>query len=141
MAARITVIPEPRSDVQVVVVKTNPRLPLHVDRSFAGRIVVSSGDWLTWIFGPKSNCRGDEGDRLAPARLWLISGAGADRGAHADGRARRRRRGAAYSSVGAHGLKLKVGWQQWTVANVEDDADIEVAQPASCTPAQPPPWR
>jgi len=42
-AARVVVIPEQRPDVAVQVVRTNPRLPLHIDRSFGERTVLDGG--------------------------------------------------------------------------------------------------
>lgn len=41
-AVRVVVVPEPRADVQIVVLKSNPRLPLRIWR-FSGRTFVSGG--------------------------------------------------------------------------------------------------
>ncbi|HLI67434.1 MAG TPA: DUF2807 domain-containing protein [Caulobacteraceae bacterium] len=128
VAARVTIIPEPRSDVQVIVLKTNPRLPLHVDRSLGGRVVVSGGDWWSWLFGPKPSCRGDASvyvpsvgdvasEDLPQIAVRVPMDADVDAG------------GVIYGSVGrSHSLHLRAaGCGAWTVANVEDRLDVVLA--------------
>jgi hypothetical protein len=44
-AVRVVVIPEARSDVNVTVLKTNPRLPLKVVNGFPGQVIVDGGRW------------------------------------------------------------------------------------------------
>ena len=58
-AARVTVAPEPRRDIRVVVSSPNPRLPIRV-WSFAGRTYVDGGLW-----GRLRGCGGRAGQPLA----------------------------------------------------------------------------
>ena len=133
-AARVTVIPEARSDVSVTVVKTNPRLPLHI-RQEGDRVVVDGGlgargfSLFDWSSG--ANCHGGSQDR------WVtVSGVGRvnwqdlpqivvrtplDAHIGADG--------AVWGVVGrGHALDLSdSGCGDWTVANQAGDLKVHVA--------------
>src|SRR3954467_10085128 len=60
--ARVTVIPEARSDIKVEIVRANPRLPLQV-RSFGGKTIVDGN-----LDRKIRDCRGGGGDR---ARVYV----------------------------------------------------------------------
>ena len=131
ISARVVVIPEPRSDVQVVVLKTNPSLPLYVHKDVGGRTVVSGPGWFGFFWHNEADCDMDAAepvtdvprvgrvayDALPQIVVRVPQDAVVDAG------------GAIYGSVGrAHSLTLKVaGCGEWTVANVEDDLTVATA--------------
>ncbi len=128
ITARVVVIPEARSDVQVAVLKTNPRLPIYIHKDF-GRTVVSGPAFFGFFWHSYPNCNMAEQttdvprvgqvayDDLPQIVARVPEDAEVDAG------------GAIYGSVGrAHSLRLKVaGCGSWTVANVEDRLAIEAA--------------
>lgn len=123
--ARVTVIPEARSDIKVEILQANPRLPLQV-REFAGRTIVD-GDLGHRI----RNCRGS-GERLSVD----VRGVGAVGWREMPQVVIRTPRdskveagGAVFGSVGrSASLELgNAGCGDWTIANVEGKLRISQA--------------
>ena len=125
--ARVTVIPENRSDVKVEVVQANPRLPLEV-RNFGGRTIVDGR------LGHRiRDCRGrgeaitvrvrDAGDIAWKDMPQIVIHTPRDVDVDAGG--------AVWGSVGrSASLKLgNAGCGDWTVANV--DGDLRLSQAGS----------
>ena len=69
--ARVTVIPENRTDIKVEVIQANPRLPLEV-RTFAGRTIVDGG-----LRPPDPRLPRPRRERLASACAAWATSAGA----------------------------------------------------------------
>ncbi|HLK26528.1 MAG TPA: DUF2807 domain-containing protein [Caulobacteraceae bacterium] len=132
VSARVVIIPENRSDVQVVVLKTNPNLPLYVQKGLGGRTIVHGREWIGLFWGVHTygDCNGDGDqvvdvprvgrvgyDDLPQVVVRVPENATVDAG------------GALYGSVGrAHSLRLRIaGCGEWTVANVEDDLNVAAA--------------
>lgn len=125
--ARVTVIPENRSDVKVDVIQTNPRLPLEV-RNFAGRTIVDGR--LGWRIrdchghGDATSVRvrevGEVGWRDMP-QIVIHTPRDVDVNAG----------GAVWGSVGrSASLKLgNAGCGDWTVANT--DGELRLSQAGS----------
>lgn len=124
-AARVTVVPEDRSDIRVEIVSTNPRLPLTV-RTLAGRTIVD-GDLERRI----RSCRGaaerasvDVRDRgsFAYADLPQVV-------IHTPRDVRIDTGGAVFGAVGrSASLDLgNSGCGDWTVANVAGEAKVSQA--------------
>jgi len=125
--ARVTVVPENRSDIKVEVIQANPRLPLVV-REFGGRTIVD-GDLRRRI----RNCRG-RGDNIS-VRVRDVGEVGfrdmpqivihTPRDVDVDAG------GAVWGSVGrAASVHLgNAGCGDWTVANV--DGELRVSQAGS----------
>ena len=55
-ALRVVVIPEARSDINITIIKTNPRLPIRVSTGLAGETVIDGGAWFTSFFGKPVWC-------------------------------------------------------------------------------------
>lgn len=79
VTARVVVVAEPRSDVKVTVLTTNPALPLTISRTDDGGALVDGRsehrrDWLSWIMHPQLvQCRGREGhDDQLPSLLVRV---------------------------------------------------------------------
>ena len=131
IAARVVIIPEPRSDVQVLFLKTNPRLPLKVVNLFNDTTQVQPANWGGLFWGPHADC-GNEGDSPSvrapgvgvidyddlpqitvrvPMNAKVIAG------------------GAIYGSAGrSQNLRLVIaGCGAWTLANVENQLWVEFA--------------
>jgi hypothetical protein len=131
VSARVVIIPETRSDVQVVVLKTNPRLPLHVNRGFAGRTVVDGGHWFGLFWGAHADC--DLGDNQPMTNVPRVGQVAYDDLPQITVRVPEdavvEAGGALYGSVGrSHSLDLKIaGCGQWTIANVEDNLHVASA--------------
>lgn len=131
VAARVVIIPEQRSDVQVIFLKTNPRMPMRIDKAFGDRTVVESGDWFGWFLGPHVNCSTHDDEPMTyvpgigdmdydqlpqitvrvPMDAEILAG------------------GAIYGSAGrSHSLRLRIaGCGQWTLANVQDQLWVQYA--------------
>jgi len=123
--ARVTVVPENRTDIKVEVISANPKLPLTV-RTLAGRTIVD-GDLERKI----RSCRGS-----AERASVEVRGAGVFSYAempqvviHTPRDVQLEAGGAVYGAVGrAASLDLgNSGCGDWSVANVEGDAKISQA--------------
>src|SRR5580698_4793923 len=55
-ALRVVVIPEARSDINITVIKANPRLPIRLSTDLAGGTVIDGGAWFTPFFGKPVWC-------------------------------------------------------------------------------------
>ncbi len=124
-AARVTVVPEDRSDIKVEIVSTNPRLPLTV-RTLAGRTIVD-GDLERRI----RSCRG-AGERASVDVRDRGSFAYADLPQvviHTPRDVRIDTGGAVFGAVGrSASLDLgNSGCGDWTVANVAGEAKVSQA--------------
>jgi hypothetical protein len=131
VAARVVIIPEAQSDIQVIFLKTDPRQPLKVVKGMGDTTVVERTDWFGWFWGPHPNCNSSGGDpdtyvpkigEVAYADLPQITvRVPMDASVNAGG--------ATYGSVGrSHSLHLRVaGCGEWTVANVQDDLTVVFA--------------
>lgn len=124
-AARVTVVPEDRSDIKVEVVSTNPRLPITV-RTLAGRTIVD-GDLERRI----RNCRG-AGDKASVEVRDRGSFAYADLPQvviHTPRDVQIDTGGAVFGAVGrSASLNLgNSGCGDWTVANVAGEAKVSQA--------------
>jgi hypothetical protein len=131
VSARVVIIPEQRSDVEVIILKTNPSLPLRVEKGFANRTIVNGGDWFGLFWGAHADCNLGEGapetvvphvgrvtyDDLPQITVRVPEDAVVDAG------------GAIYGSVGrSHSLHLRIaGCGEWTVANVVGGLDVAAA--------------
>jgi hypothetical protein len=123
--ARVTVIPENRSDIKVEVIQANPKLPIEV-RNFGGQTIVDGG-----LRRSIRNCRGTgEGVRVSVRGVgdfdWrelpqIVIHTPRDVDVDAGG--------AVWGSVGrAASLKLgNSGCGDWTVANVDGNMRIRQA--------------
>lgn len=123
--ARVTVVPEARSDIRVEIASQNPRLPLRI-RTVGDRTVID-GDLNRKI----RNCRGS-GDRASIEVRGVGSVAYADMPhvvIHTPRDVRLEAGGAVFGAVGrSASLELgNSGCGDWTVANVEGDARISQA--------------
>lgn len=121
--ARVTLIPEDRTDVKVEFLSTNPRLPLEV-RSLAGRTIIDGG--LDRRIG---GCRGVGGD-VQVKRLGAVSFREIPQVVIRTPRdVRVDAGGAVFGSVGrSASLELgAAGCGDWTVANVEGHMRISQA--------------
>jgi hypothetical protein len=124
-AARVTVVPEDRSDIKVEVVSTNPRLPITV-RTLAGRTIVD-GDLERRI----RSCRG-AGDKASVEVRDRGSFAYADLPQvviHTPRDVQIDTGGAVFGAVGrSASLNLgNSGCGDWTVANVAGEAKVSQA--------------
>ncbi len=123
--ARVTVIPENRTDIKVEIISANPRLPLEV-REFAGRTIVDGrlGRRIRDCRGSKENIRvmvRDVGDVSWKDMPQIVIRTPRDVDIDAGG--------AVWGSVGrSASLKLgNAGCGDWTVANVEGAMRISQA--------------
>ncbi|MBJ7410907.1 MAG: DUF2807 domain-containing protein [Phenylobacterium sp.] len=124
-AARVTVVPEDRSDIKVEIVSTNPRLPITV-RTLAGRTIVD-GDLERRI----RSCRG-AGDKASVEVRDRGSFAYADLPQvviHTPRDVQIDTGGAVFGAVGrSASLNLgNSGCGDWTVANVAGEAKVSQA--------------
>jgi len=120
--ARVTIVPEARSDIRVDVTRTHPKLPIEVRRNAGG--VEVDGHLRRRISG----CRGDDDNRRVHVRgvgdvAWadlpqVVVRTPRDVIVEANG--------AVFGSVGrSSSLSLRnAGCGDWTVANVEGEARI-----------------
>ncbi|MGI9169979.1 MAG: GIN domain-containing protein [Caulobacteraceae bacterium] len=123
--ARVTVIPEDRSDIAVTVMKTNPRLPLRIERRGDGVVV-----------------RGDVGMRVGgcgsrfgrpKVRVWGVGEVGYDDMPqlviHTPREVRVNASGAVFGVVGrAAGVDLgNAGCGDWTVADVAGPLGVRIS--------------
>jgi len=131
VSARVTILPEDRADVKVIILKTNPNLPLRIEQGFGNRTIVRGAEWFGLFWGAHADCNFDNGtpstmvprvgavayDDLPQIVVRVPEDAVVDAG------------GAIYGSVGrAHSLRLRVaGCGEWTVANVENDLNVASA--------------
>jgi hypothetical protein len=131
VSARVVIVPEARSDVKVIFLKTNPSLPLRIEQGFGDRTIVRGGDWFGLFWGAHANCNFGDGepttmtpgvgsvayDDLPQIVVRVPEDAVVDAG------------GAIYGSVGrAHSLRLRIaGCGEWTVANIEDELTVAAA--------------
>ena len=131
VSARVVIVPEDRSDVKVIILKTNPNLPLRVEQGFGDRTIVRGAEWFGLFWGAHADCNFGDGapstmvprvgevafDDLPQIVVRVPQDAVVDAG------------GAIYGSVGrAHSLHLRIaGCGEWTVANVEDDLTVAAA--------------
>jgi hypothetical protein len=53
---RVVIIPEARSDINITVIKANPRLPIRLSTDLAGGTVIDGGAWFTPFFGKPVWC-------------------------------------------------------------------------------------
>ncbi|HSV01564.1 MAG TPA: DUF2807 domain-containing protein [Phenylobacterium sp.] len=115
--ARVTVVPEARSDVRVEILSSNPRLPLEV-RTFGGRTVVDGG-----LRRRIHNCRGPAGNpRVDVGGVGQVGWREMPQVViHTPRDANVEAGGAVFGSVGrSANLDLaNAGCGDWTVANVE----------------------
>jgi hypothetical protein len=123
--ARVTVVPENRSDIKVEIISSNPRVPLSV-RTLGDRTIVD-GDLDRKI----RNCRGS-GDRASVEVRDVGSVSYAEMPQvviHTPRDVRIETGGAVFGSVGrSASLELgNSGCGDWTIANVEGDARISQA--------------
>jgi hypothetical protein len=131
VSARVVIVPEQRADVQVIILKTNPSLPLRVEKGFGGKMVVRGSEWFGMFWGAHADCNLGENSpstdvprvgRVAYDDLpQIVVRTPEDANVEAGG--------AIYGSVGrAHSLRLHVaGCGEWTVANVEDQLIVASA--------------
>jgi hypothetical protein len=131
VTARVVIIPEQRSDVQVIFLKTNPHLPMKIVKLFGDVTQVQPANWTGWFWGPRSICdnRDDhpsvtvpgageiDYDDLPQIAVRVPMEAKVDAG------------GAIYGAVGrSQSLNLKVGGcGDWTIANVQDELRVQYA--------------
>jgi hypothetical protein len=131
IAARVVIIPEPRSDVQVLFLKTNPRLPMKVVSLINDTTQVQPANWTGWFFGPHADCGGGgdspsvrvpgagviDYDDLPQITVRVPMDAKVVAG------------GAIYGSAArSQTMRLVIaGCGDWTVANVQDDLWVEFA--------------
>jgi hypothetical protein len=133
VAARVTVIPEDREDIDVQVTRTNPRLPVRISREAGGTTVVEGGlahDWWRLLMtGQVMGCSDDED---LPRMKMKLSGVHEDlpeivvrtpRAAHIESH------GSIIGSIGrSDDVDLSIaGCDHWTIANVRDDLAIRYA--------------
>jgi len=134
---KVTVIPEDRTDIDVKIIKTNPKLPLTIEQGLNGDVIVDGseryGVWGFLLSGRTTNCRRDTGQPVV--HVW---GLGDVRGedmpeivVQVPMDARVSTGGAIYGSVGrADSVDLHIaGCDDWTIANVAgrlaiDDAGV-----------------
>ena len=132
---RVTVLPEARNDVSVQIVKTNPKLPLHVTRNDDGRVVVdgaSDEGWLGDLFGRRAascNFRGEH----PSVTVWGVGSIDLEDMpqiiVHTPMDAEVSTSGATIGSIGrTDSLVLSIaGCDDWTVANVRGRLKIHDA--------------
>lgn len=136
LAARVTIVPEARSDIQVTVVRTNPRLPVRVREQRLGERAVVEGDvgpnWLRlWLGGRVASCP-EDGERPSVKVLGAGSVAYDDLPqivVRTPPQARIRSRGVVLGAIGrSQAVDLAVaGCDRWTIANVRDDLKVRYA--------------
>lgn len=123
--ARVTVVPEARSDIKVEVVRSNPRLPLQV-RSFGGKTIVDGN-----LDRKIRDCRGGgERSRVYVRNVGEVSWADMPQVViHTPRDAEVSAGGAVFGSVGrSASLELgNAGCGDWTVGNVEGRLRLSVA--------------
>ncbi len=131
IAARVVIIPEARSDVQVIFLKTNPRLPMKVETILGDTTVVEPASWPGWLWGPHASCDSQDGHPAV-----VVPGVGdiayddlpqitvrTPMDAKVDGV------GALFGSAGrSRTLHMAIaGCGEWTLANVQNDLSVEYA--------------
>lgn len=131
VTARVTIVPQARPDVQVVMLKTNPRIPLRVYRSLGGDMVVADANWMDWLFwNLGTSCARSDG-HLTPSRLGapipyedlpqIVVYTPMDARVQASG---------AIEGVVGHADSLTLmsgGCGQWTLADVKNDLNVDSA--------------
>lgn len=136
VTARVTIIPEARDDVQVTLVKTNPRLPLRVHPGLDGDTVIegaaSGRNWFgLWLNGRMTHCPSDD-DHPSVDVMGVGSVDFDDLPQiviRTPMQAKVRTRGVVIGSVGrSDAFNLAVGGcDRWTIANVRNDLRIDQA--------------
>jgi len=134
---KVTVIPENRTNIDVKIIKTNPKLPLTIQQGLNGDIIVDGsqryGAWGFLLGGRTTNCRRENNEPVV--HVW---GVGDVRGddmpeivVQVPMDARVSTGGATFGSVGrSDTLDLHIaGCDDWTIANVSgrmaiDDAGV-----------------
>jgi hypothetical protein len=131
IAARVVIIPEARSDVQVLFLKTNPRVPLRVVKLFNDTTQVQPADWTGWFWGPHMSCndRDDQPTAHVPGLGEIAYDDLPQITVRVPMDAKVVAGGAIYGSAGrAQNLTLVIaGCGDWTVANVQDRLWVEFA--------------
>jgi hypothetical protein len=131
IAARVVIIPEARSDVQVLFLKTNPRLPMQVVKLFNDTTQVQPKDCTGWLWGPHMGC--SDRDEPSSASVPGLGDIAYDDLPQITVRvpmdAKVVAGGAIYGSAArSQNLTLIIaGCGDWTVANVEDRLSVEFA--------------
>ncbi len=131
VAARVVIIPEARSDVQVLFLKTNPHAPLKVVQLFNNTTQVQPANWSGWFWGPHMSC--DDRDDQPSAQVPGLGEIAYDDLPQITVRvpmdAKVVAGGAIYGSAGrSQSLNLVIaGCGDWTVANVQDRLQVEFA--------------
>ncbi|MDR3510855.1 MAG: DUF2807 domain-containing protein [Caulobacteraceae bacterium] len=132
VAARVTVIPEDRSDIAVTMVRTNPKLPLQVRQEAGGDIRIDGDvgqNWMRmWLGGRIASCPSD-GDRPSIKVLGvgtfdydelpqIVIRTPRETHVHT--------RGVVLGAIGrADDVDLLIaGCDRWTVANVRDELKV-----------------
>jgi hypothetical protein len=131
IAARVVIIPEARSDVQVLFLKTNPRLPMKVVKLFSDTTQVEPLSWTSWFWGPHISC--NDRDQQPTASVPGVGDIAYDDLPQITVRVPMNAKvvagGAIYGSAGrSQALNLVVaGCGDWTVANVQNQLWVEFA--------------
>jgi len=130
VAARVVIIPEQRSDVRVIFLKTNPRLPMRVVK-LGDTTMVEPANWIGWLWGPHASCdsRDDQPMALVPGVGDIAYDDLPQIVVRTPMDARIDAGGAIFGSAGrSRSLRLGVaGCGEWTLANVQDELWIEYA--------------
>lgn len=131
IAARVTIVPQARDDVQVVILKTSPRMPLKIYQGMGGATVVGNAGWTSWFWNPGPSC-----DRIDGQLIPRLFGAGAvgfddlpQIVVYTPMDAKVRASGAVYGVVGhADSLELmSAGCGDWTIANIKNALSVDLA--------------
>lgn len=135
VTARVTIIPEARDDVQVTLVKANPRLPLRIHQQDDGDAVIEGAvgrGWLRmWLNGRMTRCPTDD-DKPSVNVMGVGDIAYDDLPQiviRTPMQAKVRTRGAIIGAVGrSDAFNLGIaGCDRWTIANVRNDLHIDQA--------------
>lgn len=135
VTARVTIIPEARDDIQVTLLKANPRLPLRIRQQDDGDTVIEGAvgrSWFrAWLSGRMSHCPTDD-DRPSVNVVGVGDVAFDDLPQiviRTPMQAKVRTRGAIIGAVGrSDAFNLAIaGCDRWTIANVRNDLRIDQA--------------
>ncbi len=131
VAARVVIIPEARSDVQVLFLKTNPHVPMKVVKLFNDTTQVQPANWTGWFWGPHMICgdRKDQPSATVPGLGEIAYDDLPQITVRVPMDAKVVAGGAIYGSAGrSQKLTLTIaGCGDWTVANVQDQLWVEFA--------------
>jgi hypothetical protein len=131
VSARVVIIPEDRSDVQVIFLKTNPRLPMKVDKGYGDTTIVEPLNWTNWLWRPHANC--DSRDDNPTISIPGIGDVDYDDLPQITVRvpmdAHVKAGGAIYGVAGrSQSMRLVIaGCGDWTLANVQNDLFVDYA--------------